>query len=140
VLVPRNLDDITPDWLTEALAPAFPGGEVTGLSVTDVSYGSACRARLVLDSGPDGSLPHTLIAKGSFTEGLGEDEVAQQWLRLMATLNSAEHTFYTSHAAVLGDRARGGLAARPGRGRPPVVGGVGLRWGRGAVGGGGEAH
>jgi hypothetical protein len=105
VLVPRNLEDITPDWLTEALAPAFPGGEVTGLSVTDVSYGSACRARLVLDSGPDGSLPQTLIAKGSFTEGLGSDEVAQQWLRLMVTLNSAEHAFYTSHAAALGDRA-----------------------------------
>lgn len=104
--VPHSLDEVTPAWVTEAVRSTLPGVEVTSLSVSDVSFGSACRARLHLQGTGEG-LPATLMLKGSFTEGLGDDEVAQQWLQLMGTLNAAEQLFYAHHSTAMGDRVPG---------------------------------
>lgn len=101
-LVPTDLSDVTATWVQEALAAACPGGTVDALEMADVSFGSACRARLLLTG--DG-VPAQLLLKASFTQGLGDDDLARQWLQVMAALNLAELRFYAEHADALGSRA-----------------------------------
>jgi hypothetical protein len=102
--LPASLDRLTPGWLTEALAPAFPGIEVTAAEVRAVLNGSACKAKVSIESTGNDRAPASVLVKGSFTEGLGEDVLARQWLPLMAALNAAEVRFYREDASRLGDR------------------------------------
>jgi len=46
--VPRRWSDLTPAWLTAALAPHFPGAQVARVEVGDVADGTNRRARLFL--------------------------------------------------------------------------------------------
>jgi aminoglycoside phosphotransferase (APT) family kinase protein len=47
--VPRNWSELTPAWLTEALAPRFPGAVVAAVAVDGVEHGTNSRARLSLE-------------------------------------------------------------------------------------------
>lgn len=103
--IPAGLDRLTPAWLTEALADAFPGTTFTEATPDGVLYGSAAKARVKVSSSPAGGVPGSFVVKGSFTEGLGDDDLAQQWHELMVMMNQTEGRFYTEEAAVMGDRA-----------------------------------
>jgi hypothetical protein len=61
---PDSLDDITPAWLSDALAPAFPGVRVTRVEVTDVIAATATKARLSVAYERDAGAPPSLIVKG----------------------------------------------------------------------------
>lgn len=101
--VPSSIEELTPEWLTAALSDAFPGAEITGCEVADVLYGSAAKVRMNI-TGSGANLPSSLVVKGSFTQGLGDDEVARQWHALMVRVNEAERRFYGQAAELLDDR------------------------------------
>lgn len=102
--LPRNLEDLTPEWLTNGLGAAFPGITVTDADLVGVLHGSAAKARMTVTATGAPHVPASFLVKGSFTEGLGDDELARGWLTLMAMLNRAEVRFYTEDAGVMGDR------------------------------------
>jgi len=102
--IPGTADAVTPGWLTEALAGAFPGIEVTGARVVDVLHGSAAKLRVAIEATGAEGAPTSVLVKASFTEGLGEDDLARAWLPLMAMVNETEVRFYREDAAILGDR------------------------------------
>ncbi|BBX15587.1 aminoglycoside phosphotransferase [Mycolicibacterium duvalii] len=60
--IPQGWDEITPAWMTSALAPHFPGAEVDDVRVTLRDDGTNRRARLAL-SYASGSGPATVFAK-----------------------------------------------------------------------------
>lgn len=101
--LPRGLDGLTPRWLTGSLQNSFPGITITDASVTGVLHGSAAKATVAVRHGATG-VPGSFVVKGSFTEGLGTDELAQSWHALMVMLNRAEVRFYREDAALLADR------------------------------------
>jgi hypothetical protein len=70
--VPRTWDEVTPQWMTEILAPHCAGAEVGDVALGDVTYGTTSHARARLTytrgSGPDrvfikgqGGLFHRLL-------------------------------------------------------------------------------
>jgi Phosphotransferase enzyme family len=67
--LPLTLDEVTPEWLTDALGTRFPGVEVTG-SVRDAERaGTSTSARFVLTYGSDSGyadLPESVYVKGGF--------------------------------------------------------------------------
>ena len=69
--VPETLEELlTPAWLTSALAPRFPGIEVTAVTPGPVISRVSTNARFEIDCAggvPDGLSPY-LCAKGYFTE------------------------------------------------------------------------
>jgi hypothetical protein len=60
--LPRNWDEITPSWMTSALAEHFPGATVDGVTVALRDDGTNRRARLALTYSA-GSGPATVFAK-----------------------------------------------------------------------------
>jgi len=68
--LPDRLEEITPQFLTQALSIRWPDVEVRDVKVAAVSQGTATRARLELDYGKgDGDgLPTSMWAKSSFNE------------------------------------------------------------------------
>lgn len=109
--IPNGLDELTPEWLTHALAEAFPGITVTEADLAGVLHGSAAKARLTIESEGASGVPPSFLVKASFTEGLGDDELAQAWVPLMRMMNETEGRFYTDVADLLGDRVPGCHAA-----------------------------
>lgn len=104
VSIPTGLADVTPDWLTEVLDLRFPGVKITEVEVMNVLHGSAAKARVKISSEGATGVPPSVIVKGSFTEGLGDDDLAQAWIPLMAMMNETEGRFYTTASAFMGDR------------------------------------
>lgn len=105
--VPHSLDELTPEWLTDALQSALPGAVITTADLDGVLHGSAAKARLTTSSEGNSDVPQSFLVKGSFTEGLGDDELAQGWIPLMRLMNETEARFYADRAASLGDRVPG---------------------------------
>ena len=71
ISLPVALDEITAEWLTEALAVRHPGVEVRSVHQGTVIHGSATKLRLLLDYNEVGhqeGLPPTLFLKGGFEE------------------------------------------------------------------------
>ena len=60
--IPRGWDELTPTWMTSALAPHFPGAEVDDVRVVLRDDGTNRRARLALGYS-SGSGPATVFAK-----------------------------------------------------------------------------
>lgn len=75
VNLPLVVDEITPQWLTEALSLGTPGLEVVGVEIVDVVWGTASKVRIAVeyakDPGPSGP-PTTLCVKGGFDERVRE--------------------------------------------------------------------
>ena len=94
---PNRPADITADWLTQVLAPTYPGLEVTSLSQAEVLGGTATKVRLVLDynrAGHEYGLPPTMWAKAGF----GGHELAAA----MLCFYEAEVEFYQGASEALG--------------------------------------
>ena len=102
--MPGGLDDLSADWLTGALADAFPGVVVTSAALSGVLHGSAAKAQLDVTTEGAQGVPSSLVVKGSFTEGLGDDDLAREWQKLMIMVNETEVHFYRHESAVMGDR------------------------------------
>lgn len=67
--LPRHLEDITKEWLTEILSDRYPGTAVTELHLGTVIAGTATKVRLLLsynDAGHRHRLPPTMWLKGGF--------------------------------------------------------------------------
>jgi hypothetical protein len=67
--LPLTPQDITAEWLTNALAFRFPGVQVTGAEIADVINGTSTKIRVRVRydrAGLDAGLPPTLIVKGGF--------------------------------------------------------------------------
>lgn len=102
--IPGTLDDLTPEWFTAVLQPSFPGVTITTAEVTGTLHGSAAKATVLLTAEGAADVPPSVVVKASFTEGLGEDELAQAWIPLMAMMNETEGRFYLGQAELMGDR------------------------------------
>lgn len=95
--LPRSVDEITPEWLTAALAARHPGVRVATLEADDVLAGSATKIRLSVeyDEQPiDGPAPKSLIVKSCFDEAMRP---------LSETPNATEVRFFSDVAPLLGD-------------------------------------
>lgn len=67
--LPLQVEDITPSWLTSALARSHEGVAVESLAIDDVMYGTATKVRVRLAynaTGRELGLPESLIVKGGF--------------------------------------------------------------------------
>lgn len=73
--LPYRTDDITPGWLQEALAPAFPGLALSEVRLDNEIVGSASKVRLQLEfeEGRSAGCPSSLYIKGGLH---GEDQLA----------------------------------------------------------------
>jgi hypothetical protein len=61
--LPRNLEDVTPDWLSGALGARFPGTEVDSVTVEDAHSGTTGRALISLAYAGESALPKKLFVK-----------------------------------------------------------------------------
>jgi hypothetical protein len=87
--LPLQLEAITAEWLSQALAFRHPGVAVTSLHVGEVRWGTATKVRLLLDYNQEGHrrrLAPTMILKGGF----GGHELAAA----SASLYAGEVEFY----------------------------------------------
>lgn len=71
--LPRDIAELTPEWLTLALAERFPGIEVTALETVEVIRGTSTKIRMKASyrNAPEtGGPPEALCVKGGFDENL----------------------------------------------------------------------
>lgn len=63
-MIPRGMDDLTPEWLTASIGPAFRGAKVTDVERTQIGTGQiADSVRLGLTWEPPDAGPPSLVAK-----------------------------------------------------------------------------
>ena len=68
--LPTEVEQLTPEWVTEALQDRHPGARVRNVRPAKAMHGTASKVRLHLDYDPAGrnaGLPPTLIVKGGFS-------------------------------------------------------------------------
>ncbi len=68
--LPVTFDDITANWVTDALRRTYPDVSVRTVTVGDAMYGTATKIRLRVEYDPAGGgadLPPTIIVKGGFS-------------------------------------------------------------------------
>lgn len=69
--LPMSFEEVTPEWLTEALSPRFPGIRIAGYQRGSIYAGTSSSAQLVLDyaerAGHAG-LPEAVYIKGGFND------------------------------------------------------------------------
>ncbi len=67
--LPLSLDEVTPQWLTHALAERFPGVKVAGIDRDREFFGTAASARLYLSYAPGSAPgPASVHVKGGFDD------------------------------------------------------------------------
>lgn len=69
--LPLSLDEVTSDWLSNALADAFPGVRIKSATRSDARSGTASSARFELDydnRAGHSDLPDTVYVKGGFDD------------------------------------------------------------------------
>ena len=103
--IPTTPQDISPAWLSEALAERFPGIEVTAVEVLDRHVGTTGRARLGVSCRKDVGLAPTLFAK------LPPDDPAQRAMVQSTGMGRKEARFYAQLAGELPVRIAGPLYA-----------------------------
>ncbi|MEY2570929.1 MAG: hypothetical protein QOE63_1279 [Acidimicrobiaceae bacterium] len=100
--LPTEPDELTPDWLTAALAPKTGGARVVAVDVTRIDARSALFSRpmhLRLTWEPTGAGPATLVAKLTAPEGEAKQAASEIGVYLQ------EVRFYEQLAATCGLRA-----------------------------------
>jgi Ecdysteroid kinase-like family len=90
--IPADLDGVTPEWLTQALASTLPDVEVTGVEVLARHSGTTGRARLGLTYAGRGSGPATVFVK------LPPFEADQRRLVARTDMGRREARFYAGPA------------------------------------------
>jgi hypothetical protein len=70
--LPRNLDELTPEWLTAALGQRSPGTVVDSVAVESVIWGTATKVFLTVGYAdrPEDGPPEALCVKGGFQDEL----------------------------------------------------------------------
>lgn len=63
--VPDNLAEVTPAWLSEVLAPRFPGVRIDRVDTVDLIHGACTKIRLAVH-GDHPDLPQTMLMKAGF--------------------------------------------------------------------------
>jgi len=68
-VLPIAYEEITPAWMTSALARRFPGAEVAAVRIGERDEGTSSRRRIFLEwkSGGRGDLPKSVFCKGSLS-------------------------------------------------------------------------
>lgn len=69
--LPLKIEEVTTEWLSQALTEWYPGVEVTGLQIEEILNGSATKLRLHLDYNDEGrrqGLPASAWLKGGFEQ------------------------------------------------------------------------
>lgn len=97
MLLPKTMDEITPEWLSDALGHRFPGVEVRSANITKVLHGSATKVLLSMgynEAGIQAGLPPSICLKGGFEAHTHE----------IADVYAAEVNFYTRYAPELSIR------------------------------------
>jgi Phosphotransferase enzyme family len=85
--MPASLEDVTPEWLSDALSCRYPDTQVLSLHVGSIIHGSSTKIRLLLtynDAGHAHRLPPTLMMKTGFEENSNQ----------VADSNRSEVIFY----------------------------------------------
>jgi hypothetical protein len=91
--VPHTLAEITPAWLSRALAPVWPNVEVAALEIADVIAATATKARLRVSYAHDVGAPTSLVIKGGL--------FGHEHERALAPLYHNEAMFYRDVAPEL---------------------------------------
>jgi hypothetical protein len=91
--IPRRRADVTAEWMTEALASAFPGLVVAGVEIIDQHSGTTGRLRLGLSYAPGSSGPGSVFVK------LPPFDEAQQRLVARTDMGRREARFYEGPAS-----------------------------------------
>lgn len=97
MFLPKTIDEITPEWLSDALGRRFPGVKVLSADITGVLHGSATKVLLLMvynDPGIQAGLPPSICLKGGF--GAHTHEIAAVY--------ATEVKFYTRYAPELSIR------------------------------------
>lgn len=92
-MIPLQPDDVTPGWLSDALATSLPGIEITGVEVVDQHSGTTGRLRLRLQHAPGSRGPETVFVK------LPPFDEAQRNLVAVTDMGRREARFYAGPAA-----------------------------------------
>jgi hypothetical protein len=67
--VPGDLDDVTADWMTDALAEAQPGTVVSSIAIEQVIHGSLTKVLLAIDFAANPhAIPSSLYLKAAFED------------------------------------------------------------------------
>jgi hypothetical protein len=91
--IPETPEDVTAEWLTDALAGAFPGARVSSVAVLEQHSGTTGRVRLAVSYAPGPAGPASVFVKlAPFTE-------AQRQLVAMTNMGRQEARFYAGPAA-----------------------------------------
>jgi hypothetical protein len=75
IKMPVTLEDVTSEWLSQALSCRFPGTRVTSLHFGSIVHGSSTKVRLLLNYNVDGHayrLPPTVWMKTGFEKHSGQ--------------------------------------------------------------------
>jgi len=74
-MIPNSIDEITPEWLTEALGQQTPGAVITGVSKNRVVHGTSSKWFITVERNQaaiDGGIPEHLCLKVNWEEHAGE--------------------------------------------------------------------
>jgi hypothetical protein len=83
--LPVRLEEITPAFLTRALAPRFPGGALKGVRIEEAHHGFSTVLRLHLEPDPGSdaaNLPKTIMLKGQFEDATRKRGRDFTWMSL----------------------------------------------------------
>jgi len=78
--LPRNLNDVTPEWLTGLLQNRYPGVLVRAMETVDVRNGHTTKLRLRLqlnDAGRAAGLPESVCLKSNWSEGFESGDICE---------------------------------------------------------------
>jgi hypothetical protein len=76
----RNLDEVTPQWLTSLMRNRYPGIEVEATRVIDIKNSHTTKLRLAWDLnkvGKDAGIPEQVCLKANWSEGFESGEICE---------------------------------------------------------------
>lgn len=78
--LPRQLDEVTPQWLTSLLQQRYPGAVVRDMQTLQVRNGHTTKLRLQLDlndEGREAGIPERVCLKSNWSEGFDSGDICE---------------------------------------------------------------
>lgn len=78
--LPRNLADVTPQWLTSLLGHRYPGIEVKGFDIVELKNSHTTKLRIALDLnqvGVEAGIPRQVCLKSNWSEGFESGDICE---------------------------------------------------------------
>lgn len=78
--LPRNLEDVTPQWLTTLLGYRYPGIEVKGFEIVELKNSHTTKLRIAMDLnqvGLEAGIPPQVCLKANWSEGFESGEICE---------------------------------------------------------------